>query len=74
MARLVVDSRGYKNSLDSKDYMWLIGRRWVILIKKKNGEKFYIPIEAINYLYEIEDKGAEGNAKGKWSFNCACLC
>jgi hypothetical protein len=65
MARLVVDSRGYKNSLDSKDYMWLIGRRWVILIKKKNGEKLYIPIEAVNYLYEIEDKGAEGSAEGK---------
>jgi hypothetical protein len=65
MARLVVDSRGYKNSLDSKDYTWLIGRRWVILINNKTKEKLYIPIEAVNYLYKIEDEGAEGSAKGK---------
>jgi hypothetical protein len=65
MARLIVDSRGYKNSLDSKDYTWLIGRMWLILINNKTGEKLYIPIEAINYLYEIEDKGDEEAAKGK---------
>jgi hypothetical protein len=65
MAKLVVDSRGYRNTLDSKNYTWLVGDKFLTIIKNNGKERLYIPLEAINYLWEVEDQGGEGTAKGK---------
>jgi hypothetical protein len=65
MARLIVDSKRYKATLDSKDYDWFESLHWLVIEHKNRRTKMMIPIAAINYIAILEDEESEKSAKGK---------
>jgi hypothetical protein len=65
MARLIVDSKRYKATLDSKDYDWFESLSWLVIEHKNRRTKMKIPIAAINYIAILEDEESEKSAKGK---------
>ena len=57
MAKLIVYSRHYKATLDSKEYCWHIGSYYLIIEAIDKNWKMLVPREAISYI--IEEKEPE---------------
>jgi len=63
MARLIVMSKAYKATLDSREYIWSLGLKWLKIEKIDGSQRMLIPREAIEYIIEEADLREHGKVK-----------